>query len=175
MQQHKLDASGWTFAFDRAKSRLGLANFKTKTISISRYMAEAATEDDIRQIMLHEIAHALLPISEGHGERWKNKLRDIGGTGSRLSKNPYVDKELAARRAARRNKKVSERNAAAKAASEAGITVDIGDVLKVRGKAMVTITRKARTRFYGIDQDGLEWGIPMSLAPSLKLAAQQSN
>jgi len=96
MTKHGLSSRGWSFKFDNAKNRLGLCNFSTTTISVSRYMAGAANEEELTQIMLHEIAHALLADVRnnrggrvGHGPLWKAKAKEIGYTGQRLSVNPY--------------------------------------------------------------------------------------
>lgn len=39
-------------------------------IVISRHCIRCSAEEDVRVILLHEIAHALLPEGEGHGPIW---------------------------------------------------------------------------------------------------------
>lgn len=96
MKRHGLIQAGWKFTFDRAKSRLGVCFYATRTISISKFMCEAADEETVRQTILHEIAHAMLPIKNssgrtiGHGKPWKDLAASIGYTGTRLSENPYL-------------------------------------------------------------------------------------
>lgn len=75
---------GWTFRFDSAKTRAGLCNHSTQTISLSRYLASRYLEDDTRQVLLHEIAHALAGAGAGHGPRWKSIATELGYTGRRL-------------------------------------------------------------------------------------------
>lgn len=49
------------------------------SISLSSYWVEAMTEDEVREVMLHEIAHAFHPRDK-HGWRFKSKVRELGGT-----------------------------------------------------------------------------------------------
>ena len=50
---------GWSFGFDNAKKRAGLCSFSAKSITVSRYLAARYDDDDVHQILLHEVAHAL--------------------------------------------------------------------------------------------------------------------
>jgi predicted SprT family Zn-dependent metalloprotease len=100
MKKHGLLEKGWTFDFDRATSRLGQCNFGTKRITISKHFTGAATEEQFMQTVFHEVAHALLPVAAKHGWQWKQKAKEIGHTGERLSHNPYYEQEQAKRRSA---------------------------------------------------------------------------
>lgn len=93
MRKHGLLEKGWTFAFDRATSRLGLCNFTKKRITISKHFTGAATEEEFEQTLIHEIAHALLPVSAKHGWQWKAKARELGYKGKRTSHNPFHEKQ----------------------------------------------------------------------------------
>ena len=78
-----LDAT-WTFAFDSAKTRAGLCNFTHKRITVSRYLAARYDDDEIHQVLLHEVAHAIAGARAGHGARWKTTARGLGYEGKRL-------------------------------------------------------------------------------------------
>lgn len=78
-----LDRS-WTFAFDTAKRRAGQCNYNDRRITVSRYLAAKYGDDEIHQILLHEVAHALAGHRAGHGPRWLQVARDLGYDGSRL-------------------------------------------------------------------------------------------
>ena len=84
----------WNFAFDFAKTRAGLCNFGSKTISVSRYLAARYEDDEIHQVLLHEVAHALAGTSAGHGAGWKAIAADLGYEGKRLHDGAVAD-ELA--------------------------------------------------------------------------------
>lgn len=96
MAEHGLAAEGWTFRFDSAQRRLGACHHQSQHISMSINYVLAADEDDVRQTMLHEIAHALLPYRDaagkriGHGPVWKAKAASIGYTGARTAVNPHT-------------------------------------------------------------------------------------
>ena len=51
-----LDPTVWSFGFDNAKKRAGLCNYTAKHISVSRYLAARYDDDEIHQILLHEVA-----------------------------------------------------------------------------------------------------------------------
>jgi len=79
--QH-LDAS-WSFAFDNAKIRAGLCDYRRSRISVSRYLAARYDDDTNHQTLLHEVAHALAGPTAGHGPSWKRIARDLGYVGGR--------------------------------------------------------------------------------------------
>ena len=73
MRQHKLSPA-WSFGFDRSKVRFGKCNFANKEISLSRYLVELNDENEVRETILHEIAHALARAAPGT-ERRGGRLR----------------------------------------------------------------------------------------------------
>ena len=84
----------WTFAFDNAKTRAGLCNYTDKRISVSRYLAARYEDDEIHQVLLHEVAHAVAGSRAGHGLKWKAIAKDLGYEGKRLHDGAIAD-ELA--------------------------------------------------------------------------------
>ena len=79
-----LDPSVWSFGFDNAKTRAGLCNYTASRITVSRYLAARYEDDEIHQVLLHEVAHAIAGTRAGHGQRWKATARDLGYAGKRL-------------------------------------------------------------------------------------------
>ena len=77
MRQHGLDAAGWSFSFDHARRRFGRCNYTHKRITLSRPLTLLNNLDEVRDTILHEIAHALAP-GAGHGARWRMKCLQIG-------------------------------------------------------------------------------------------------
>lgn len=117
MEQHGLFAKGWNFEFDRATKRLGATHWKSikngkvvvavfpHKITLSRFMVIKNDIEEVRQVLLHEIAHALTPL-KGHGSEWVEKARSIGYVGKRLSvfdPQAKVVKGLSATRYRKRN------------------------------------------------------------------------
>lgn len=72
----------WKFKFDNAKRRFGRCQYGTKTISLSKPLVIANDEAQVRDTILHEIAHALAP-GHGHDNHWKNRCRAIGANPQR--------------------------------------------------------------------------------------------
>jgi SprT protein len=68
----------YSFGFDRAVRRAGLCDYSRKRISLSKHLVATADLDQIEQVLLHEIAHALVGQAAGHGSIWKNKASEIG-------------------------------------------------------------------------------------------------
>lgn len=89
-----LDPTVWSFGFDNAKTRAGLCNYSLRRITVSRYLATRYSDDDIHQVLLHEVAHALAGNLAGHGPRWRSVARGIGYQGKRLHSGSIAD-ELA--------------------------------------------------------------------------------
>ena len=83
MQQHGLD--GWQFKWDRATKRLGSCNYTQKRITLSAHQTKNWQEIEVKDTILHEIAHALLPLRSGHGKLWKAKCVEIGAKPQRCA------------------------------------------------------------------------------------------
>ncbi len=81
----------WQFTFDNAKTRAGLCNYTHKRISVSKYLAARYEDDEIHQVLLHEIAHAMAGSGAGHGARWKIVAKELGYEGKRLHSGAIAD------------------------------------------------------------------------------------
>ena len=89
MRQHGLIEAGWKFQFDHARRRFGSCHPGAKRITLSRPLALLNDQDQVRDTILHEIAHALTP-GDGHGAKWKAKCVEIGAN----PKRTYGDDEV---------------------------------------------------------------------------------
>ena len=78
-----LDPQLWTFGFDNAKRRAGLCNYTDHKITVSRYLSEKFEDDEIHQVLLHEVAHAIAGAKAGHGAEWKRVAEELGYVGGR--------------------------------------------------------------------------------------------
>ena len=78
LKDHELDKKGWRFRFDRAKRRAGSCRFSDKEITLAKAYAEQEHLKEIKNTILHEIAHALVGPKHGHNEIWKQKALEIG-------------------------------------------------------------------------------------------------
>lgn len=77
MAQHGLH--GWAFRFNRCKQTMGLCVFGCKSIELSIYFVERDNPaEEIRDTILHEIAHALVGPGHGHDKVWKRKCIEVG-------------------------------------------------------------------------------------------------
>ncbi|MHB1171421.1 MAG: SprT-like domain-containing protein [Lacisediminihabitans sp.] len=79
-----LNPTVWSFGFDTAKTRAGLCNYTAKRITVSRYLASRYEDDEIHQVLLHEVAHAIAGPRAGHGPTWKAVAAGLGYAGKRL-------------------------------------------------------------------------------------------
>jgi SprT protein len=68
----------YSFGFDRAVRRAGLCNYTKRQITLSKHFVAANSLDAIEQVLLHEIAHALVGQKAGHGPLWKKKATELG-------------------------------------------------------------------------------------------------
>lgn len=79
----KYGLTGWMFDFDSSVSRFGICKYSVKIISLSKKLVELNDEEIVRQVILHEIAHAMVGHKAGHGQLWKDVARSIGYKGER--------------------------------------------------------------------------------------------
>lgn len=79
----------WIIAESHAKRRFGCCWYKSKKITISRPLTELNNENHVRDVILHEIAHALAGPDAKHGPKWRAIAARIGATPS-----PYYSKEV---------------------------------------------------------------------------------
>lgn len=73
----------WSFGFDTAKRRAGACHFSERRITVSRYLAARLDDDEVHQILLHEVAHAVAGPAAGHGPAWRKVAAEIGYVGGR--------------------------------------------------------------------------------------------
>ena len=80
MNKHGL--TNWTFKIDNAKKRFGYCSNGKRTISLSGPLTELNSMEQVRDTILHEIAHALAPRA-GHGLEWRRMCLRIGAEPTR--------------------------------------------------------------------------------------------
>ena len=68
LEVHGLD--DWQVSYDNAKRRAGICKFAELTLGLSAPLTAVHTEDDVRDTILHEIAHALVGPAHGHDATW---------------------------------------------------------------------------------------------------------
>jgi predicted SprT family Zn-dependent metalloprotease len=91
LAEHKLIEAGWSFYFDRSVRRFGSCQFGRKAITLSRTLTELNDEAEVRDTVLHEIAHALAGPRVGHSYRWRILARSIGARPERCYTSARVN------------------------------------------------------------------------------------
>ncbi|WP_068426459.1 SprT-like domain-containing protein [Janibacter terrae] len=76
MDEHGL--ADWQLVLDRAKKRSGVCRASTSTIGLSAPLTLLHTREQVRDTVLHEIAHALVGPRAGHGPRWRAMAVRVG-------------------------------------------------------------------------------------------------
>lgn len=80
-----LFAQGWRPYFNkRLTTCIGRCNYKNKQIEIALHFIHNLTEEEYKDVVNHEIAHALTP-REQHGPKWRLMARMLGAKPS-----PYM-------------------------------------------------------------------------------------
>lgn len=83
--------STWSFAFDHAKTRFGACDHSKRRITVSRHLSVLAEDDDVHQVLLHEVAHAIAGARAGHGPLWVQTARQLGYEGGRTHNHPIPE------------------------------------------------------------------------------------
>ncbi|NYF98372.1 SprT-like domain-containing protein [Janibacter cremeus] len=81
MDEHGL--GDWTLVLDRAKRRAGVCRYTDRAIGLSAHLTRLHTLDQVRDTVLHEIAHALAGPRAAHGPRWRATATAIGASPDR--------------------------------------------------------------------------------------------
>lgn len=92
MNKYGLLDSGWQFEFDNAKRRFGCCKYRSKRITLSKYLVELNEFAEVKNTILHEIAHALVGSRHGHDWVWKQKALEIGCDGNRCYSHKDVNR-----------------------------------------------------------------------------------
>lgn len=82
MDKHGLQL--WKYEIKDFKRKHGHCEYGTKTLAFSENLVHNCSLENIKLIVLHEIAHALTP-DHHHDDIWRNKCLEIGGDGRRCS------------------------------------------------------------------------------------------
>lgn len=84
------------FSFNNSKTKAGICYDNPLEIQLSNFFLKSpvATDEKVRDILLHELAHAIVGVDEQHGPKWKTVARKIGCKAERcagafLLKNDY--------------------------------------------------------------------------------------
>src|ERR1700740_67982 len=98
MRQYSLDE--WNFQF-HPMSNGNFCSHQKRLITISDPMVRHRGASEVRLIILHEIAHALVGPGHDHDEVWKTKNLSIGGSGQiglidEEASRPMTQAEIAA-------------------------------------------------------------------------------
>ncbi|MBA2694828.1 MAG: SprT-like domain-containing protein [Actinobacteria bacterium] len=86
MRRHGL--TDWELAFDNARTRFGVCRPARRQIGLSRRLTKLSSPEEVRNTVLHEIAHALVGAEHGHDEVWRAKALAIGSDGTRTDDLP---------------------------------------------------------------------------------------
>ena len=81
----------WNVELDFAKVRAGACHFNEKKISFSRKFVTNSSEKDIKDTILHEIAHALVGPTHGHDKVWKEMALKLGCSAKRCHTLEFSD------------------------------------------------------------------------------------
>lgn len=88
MNQYGLLGMGvgyWKFDWMRARKTYGLCDHGTHTISLSMPLTLINSEATIRDVILHEVAHALVGARHGHNRVWWLKAKSMGCSATRCT------------------------------------------------------------------------------------------
>jgi predicted SprT family Zn-dependent metalloprotease len=80
---HRHGLTGWRLVFDNAKTRAGVCRAAQREIGLSRVLTALHSEAEVRDTILHEVAHALVGPAHGHDQVWRRQAVAIGSSAQR--------------------------------------------------------------------------------------------
>jgi len=115
METHGLIKKGWSFEFDNSKRRFGVCKSWERIIGLSSPLTQLNSVAEVKNTILHEIAHALVGFGHNHDRVWKAKAIEIGCDGERcfssnevnLPPSKYVAVCVKCERVHKREKRIS--------------------------------------------------------------------
>jgi len=88
MEEWGLIEEGWSFVWDtRAVRRYGQCRYRQREIGVTKVLANLNTIEESKDVVLHEIAHALTGPGHGHDWAWKQKCVLVGARPERCYKS----------------------------------------------------------------------------------------
>jgi len=79
MEEWGLIEEGWSFVWDtRAVRRYGQCRYRQREIGVTKVLANLNAIEESKDVVLHEIAHALTGPGHGHDWAWKQKCVLVG-------------------------------------------------------------------------------------------------
>jgi len=91
MKKHGIWEQGWRFQFDRGLRRFGVCKFRRRIISLSQHLVQLNNREEVQDVILHEIAHAIAGFEAGHGYKWKMVCVQIGARPERCYSTKTVE------------------------------------------------------------------------------------
>jgi predicted SprT family Zn-dependent metalloprotease len=95
MEEHGLIEAGWTFELAKDKTTVGWCRHEDKRIELSIEYIKETPMEELKDTILHEIAHALVGVErvwtgrrwqyDHHGYKWQAKCVEIGAKPMRLA------------------------------------------------------------------------------------------
>lgn len=73
----------WSVKLLNAKRTLGYCDYRNNRIVLSRSWMEVLPDDEVRDTILHEIAHAQAGHKAGHGSEWRRIASNLGANPDR--------------------------------------------------------------------------------------------
>ena len=93
-RKHGLDKLGWTWRYSKHEKKAGHCSYSKKELVFVKTFVFLNDQFEVRELVLHEIAHALNWIrnsdtewdyAKGHGPKWQAICREIGSTAERYA------------------------------------------------------------------------------------------
>jgi predicted SprT family Zn-dependent metalloprotease len=92
MRRHGLTDKGWALRFNNRRKALGIAvkHRGKRWIGLSLPFVRLNPPENVREVVLHEIAHALRGVEHGHDRQWRLIARSIGASGRSWYGEPII-------------------------------------------------------------------------------------
>jgi hypothetical protein len=83
---HHESLEGWEFDFCKTVTAVALCRYDDKTIRFSEFFINLITKDNLKEAIVHEIAHVIAGPEANHGPEWQDAMKTLGYQNAK----PYI-------------------------------------------------------------------------------------
>lgn len=79
LREFNLAGQGWSVRLSKSSTRAGRCDYVRKQLEFSTRAIAQYSNEEMEEVILHELAHAIVGPGHEHGRVWAAQVRELGG------------------------------------------------------------------------------------------------